>query len=152
IGSKRHPDSIVHYPRARRVASWCYQQLNRVLFRLDVRDTQAGIKVFRADVADRVFPLLLVKQFAMDLEFLAVARTLGFTRVREMPLRLDYRFTGSGVRSRAVVRALIDTAAIFYRLRILRTYDKKRRLIRKGDRALAVAPMPVVSLIGADPG
>ncbi len=150
IGSKRHPDSIVHYPRARRIASWCYQQLNRLLFRLDVRDTQAGIKVFRSDVADRVFPLLLVKQFAMDLEFLAVARALGFNRVREMPVRLDYRFTGSGVRSRAVVRALIDTAAIFYRLRILRTYDRKRRLIRKGDRSLAAAELPVVSIIGAD--
>src|SRR5262249_15578166 len=27
IGSKRHPDSVVFYPRSRRVASWCYQQL-----------------------------------------------------------------------------------------------------------------------------
>ena len=33
IGSKRHPDSVVSYPRSRRIASWCYQQLNRVLFR-----------------------------------------------------------------------------------------------------------------------
>jgi dolichyl-phosphate beta-glucosyltransferase len=24
IGSKRHPESIVHYPRSRRIASWCY--------------------------------------------------------------------------------------------------------------------------------
>ena len=23
IGSKRHPDSVVHYPRSRRIASWC---------------------------------------------------------------------------------------------------------------------------------
>src|SRR5919202_1481667 len=28
IGSKRHPDSLVHYPRSGRVARWCYQQLN----------------------------------------------------------------------------------------------------------------------------
>ena len=36
IGSKRHPDSQVHYPRSRVVASWLFQQLVRLLFRLDV--------------------------------------------------------------------------------------------------------------------
>ena len=74
IGSKRHPDSVVHYPRSRRAASWCYQQLNRVLFQLDVRDTQVGLKVFSREVAEKVVPLLLVKQFAFDLELLAVGQ------------------------------------------------------------------------------
>ena len=82
IGSKRHPGSVVGYPRSRRVASWCYQQLNRVLFRLDVRDTQVGLKVFSRRVADDVLPLLLVKRFAFDLELLAVAAELGYGRVR----------------------------------------------------------------------
>jgi glycosyltransferase involved in cell wall biosynthesis len=146
IGSKRHPDSEVHYPRSRRIASWCYQQANRLLFRLDVRDTQVGLKVFRREVADEVVPLLLVKQFAFDLELLAVARSLGFGRVRELPIRLDYRFTGSQVRSRAVVRALLDTAAIFYRLRILRTYQRKRQLL--GLQVPRTDELPLVSVIG----
>lgn len=127
IGSKRHPDSVVYYPRSRRIASWCYQQLNRVLFRLDVRDTQVGLKVFRREVAEKVVPLLLVKQFAFDLELLAVGRAFGYRRVRELPVHLEYRFTGSEVRSAAVTRALWDTAAVFYRLRILRTYQRRRR-------------------------
>ncbi len=127
IGSKRHPESAVHYPRSRRIASWMYQQLNRVLFRLDVRDTQVGLKVFSREVADNVVPSLLVKQFAFDLELLAVARAFGYRRVRELPVRLEYRFTGSEVRSRAVARALWDTAAVFYRLRILRTYQRTRQ-------------------------
>jgi glycosyltransferase involved in cell wall biosynthesis len=145
IGSKRHPASVVHYPRSRRIASWCYQQLNRVLFRLDVRDTQVGLKVFRREVADEVVPLLLVKEFAFDLEFLAVARSLGFGRVRELPVRLDYRFSGSGVGSRAVARALWDTVAVFYRLRVLRTYRRKRELV--GSTTHVDEP-PLVSLIG----
>jgi glycosyltransferase involved in cell wall biosynthesis len=128
IGSKRHPDSDVHYPRSRRVASWLFQQLVRLLFRLDVRDTQVGLKVFRREVADQVLPLLLVKRYAFDLELLAVARAFGFSKLEEQPIRLEYRFTGSGVRSIAVLRALIDTAAIFYRLRILRYYQRKRAL------------------------
>ena len=146
IGSKRHPDSVVHYPRSRRFASWCYQQLNRLLFHLDVRDTQVGLKVFSRRVADGVLPLLLVKRFAFDLELLAVASSLGYDRVRELPVRLEYRFSGSGVGSLAVFGALWDTAAIFYRLRILRTYERKRRLFR----GVTQAPehLPLVSLVG----
>lgn len=127
IGSKRHPASEVAYPRSRIVASWLFQQLVRLLFRLNVRDTQTGLKVFRREVADQVLPLLLVKRYAFDIELLAVARAFGFTRIQEMPIKLDYQFTGSGVRSRAVLRALIDTAAIFYRLRILHYYQRRRR-------------------------
>ena len=128
IGSKRHPDSEVSYPLSRVVASWLFQQFVRVLFRLNVRDTQVGLKVFRREIAEQVLPLLLVKRYAFDIELLAVARAFGFSRVEEMPVSLDYRFTGSGVRSRAVVRALIDTAAIFYRLRILRYYQRRRAI------------------------
>jgi glycosyltransferase involved in cell wall biosynthesis len=129
IGSKRHPESLVSYPPSRRAASWLFQRFVRVLFRIDVRDTQVGIKVFRREVAEEVLPLLLVKRFAFDLELLAVAKSLGFGRIEEQPIRLDYRFTGSGVRSVAVLRALVDTAAIFYRLRILRYYARKRRMV-----------------------
>jgi hypothetical protein len=146
IGSKRHPESHVYYPRTRRAASWCYQQLNRALFRLDVRDTQVGLKVFSRDVVEEVLPLLLVKQFAFDLELLAVATALGHGRIRELPVRLEYRFTGSGVRSIAVARALLDTAAVFYRLRILRTYQRKRRLL--GTATLPPEELPLVTLVG----
>jgi glycosyltransferase involved in cell wall biosynthesis len=128
IGSKRHPDSVVEYPPVRVAASWLFQQLVRLLFRLNVRDTQVGLKVFRREIAEQVLPFLLVKRFAFDIELLAVSRAFGFDRIGEMPVSLDYKFTGSGVRSRAVLRALIDTAAIFYRLRILRYYQRRRSL------------------------
>jgi glycosyltransferase involved in cell wall biosynthesis len=150
LGSKRHPESVVHYPRARRIASWCYQLLNRVLFQLDVRDTQVGLKVISRDVVDNVMPLLLVKQFAFDLELLAVAHALGYRRVRELPVTLDYRFTGSGVRSAAVARALVDTAAIFYRLRILRTYQRKQALLGPSGVARRPETLPRVTLVGSD--
>jgi glycosyltransferase involved in cell wall biosynthesis len=149
IGSKRHPQSLVHYPFARRISSWLYQQLVRVLFRLDVRDTQVGLKVFRREVAEDVMPLLLVKQYAFDLELLAVARALGYHRLREMPITLRYRFTGSGVRSIAVILALVDTAAIFYRLRILRYYERKRSLLRDATRRYS-QHRPRVTLITVD--
>jgi glycosyltransferase involved in cell wall biosynthesis len=143
IGSKRHPESVVRYPRSRRAASWLYQQLNRILFRLDVRDTQVGLKVFSRGVVDDVVPLLLVKRFAFDLELLAVATALGHDRIRELPVRLEYRFAGSALGSGAVLRALWDTAAIFYRLRVLHTYQRKQRLVAGSSDSA-----PVVSMVG----
>lgn len=147
IGSKRHPDSDVHYPRSRVVASWLFQQLVRLLFHLDVKDTQVGLKIFRREVAEQVLPLLLVKRYAFDIELLAVARAFGFERIEEMPVRLDYQFTGSGVRSTAVLRALVDTAAIFYRLRILRYYQRRRALSGAYGWTRPKAHAPLVSVI-----
>jgi hypothetical protein len=113
-----------------------------------VRDTQVGLKVLSRGVADDVVPLLLVKRFAFDLELLAVAHALGHGRIRELPIRLDYRFTGSGVRSLAVARALWDTAAVFYRLRVLRTYQRKQSALGRGRTSLDYRPS--VSLVGDD--
>jgi glycosyltransferase involved in cell wall biosynthesis len=127
IGSKRHPLSRVHYPFFRRVQSFAYQLLIRVLFGLNLRDTQTGLKVFRRQVLADVLPLLAVKRFAFDLELLVVARYLGYRKVMEAPVVLDYKFE-STVNPQAVWRILWDTAAIFYRLRIARFYRRRPRL------------------------
>ena len=134
------------------VGSWLYQQLVRVLFRLDVRDTQVGMKLFRREIAEEVIPLLVVKRYAFDLELLAVSRALGFRRIRELPVTLDYQFTGSGVRSLAVLRALVDTAGIFYRLRILRYYQRKQRLLGSADLMQPARSGQRVTVITTDPG
>lgn len=126
VGSKRHPESVVAYPFLRRAQSWTYQQLIRVLFRLDVKDTQTGLKVFRGDLLRQVVPLLAVKRFAFDLELLVVARKLGYTKIVEAPIKLDYRFETT-TSPTAAYRALWDTAAIFYRLHFLHHYDRQVR-------------------------
>ncbi|TSC63377.1 MAG: dolichol-phosphate mannosyltransferase [Parcubacteria group bacterium Gr01-1014_106] len=127
IGSKRHTLSEVAYPPIRRLYSWTYQLLNRVLFRMKIRDTQVGMKLFRREVLAAVLPRLVVKAFAFDLELLVVAHRLGFTRIVEAPVRIRYGFRSS-ISWRAVFRTLWDTLAVFYRLRILHWYDVPQQL------------------------
>jgi glycosyltransferase involved in cell wall biosynthesis/O-antigen/teichoic acid export membrane protein len=128
LGSKRHPLSQVHYPPLRRLMSWTYHKLTRLLFRVNVRDTQTGLKLVRRDVLAAVLPRLYEKRFAFDLELLVVARSLGYTRVFEAPIRLDYTFS-SQIRPGSVVRVALDTAAIWYRHYVLDSYsDAQRRL------------------------
>ena len=126
IGSKRHPGSRVAYPAFRRFQSAIYQLFVRLLFNLDVRDTQTGLKLFRRQVLQKAVPLLAIKRFAFDLELLVVARFLGHTKICEAPITLEYQFE-STVNLAAAWNVLWDTAAIFYRLRILRYYERRRQ-------------------------
>ncbi|MGH7704855.1 MAG: glycosyltransferase [Candidatus Dormibacteria bacterium] len=124
VGSKRHPLSEVSYPLLRRVQSRAYQLLLHLLFQFNLTDTQTGLKVMRSEVAAKVVSVALVKRFAFDVELLALARHFGFRRVIEAPVRIEYAFqTTTGLR--AVARVLWDTAAIFYRLRLRRWYDRE---------------------------
>jgi hypothetical protein len=125
VGSKRHPQSHVSYPWFRRLQSLVYQLVIRILFNLNVSDTQTGHKLLRRDVVTDVVPLLAVKRFAFDLELLVVAHKLGYRKIAEAPIELSYQFD-STVSPRTVLEILWDTAAIFYRLRITRYYDRRR--------------------------
>jgi glycosyltransferase involved in cell wall biosynthesis len=125
LGTKRHPDSEVVYPPLRRLYSFGYQQLNRVLFQLPTRDTQTGIKLIRRETLAAVLPKMLEKRFAFDLELLVVARRMGYRNFVELPVRINERFS-STIRVKTVWRMLVDTFAIFYRLRILSYYGPQR--------------------------
>lgn len=125
VGSKRHPVSQVTYPLERKVISFLYQIFVRIFAGLNVRDTQAGLKIFRREVLEKVLPRLIVKEYAFDLEMLVVAYHLGFRRIYEAPVKLTYNFDDLVHASnlQALKKSLIDTLAIIYRLRILRYYD-----------------------------
>lgn len=138
IGSKRHPDSKVAYPPFRRLQSAIYQLVVRLLFNLNVRDTQTGLKLFRRQVLREALPLLAIKKFAFDLELLVVARQLGYRKVVEAPITLDYEFE-STVNLRSAWRVLWDTAAIFYRLRILHYYQRRKLQLAEAELDPAVA-------------
>lgn len=124
VGSKRHPASFVNYSLIRRLLSYGYYYFVRILFGVNVRDTQAGIKIFRKSVLARILPRLVEKKFAGDLEMLVVAKQCGFNRIFEAPIKLNYhnsKFT-SAVSPHAIIGIIIDTLAIFYRTYIIRYY------------------------------
>ena len=125
VGSKRHPDSRVAYPLSRRLYSFGFQTLVRILFRINVRDTQVGAKLFRRELIDTVGPLLLVKRYAFDLEVLAVGAEFGFDRIEEVPIELTYRFSGTGINWTAVRHMFQDTLAIAYRIHIRHWYVRR---------------------------
>lgn len=130
VGSKLHPVSRVDYPLSRKILSWGYRTFTHLLFGFKVRDTQVGLKLFRKKVAHDVFPRLLVKQFAFDIEMLAVSYALGYKRIYEAPIKLNFKGVSSITSSNlwlTVTLMLRDTLAVFYRVRIIKYYRKSNR-------------------------
>jgi len=123
IGSKLHPNSKVEYPLSRKIVSFIYYLIIKILFGLPIHDTQTGLKVFKKDVLKHVFPRIVVKKFALDLEILANVQRLGY-RIAEAPVVLNQKRHLGRIGLKAMWQTGYDTLAIFYRMKILKYYDR----------------------------
>ncbi|MBO8161807.1 MAG: glycosyltransferase family 2 protein [Thermosipho sp. (in: Bacteria)] len=87
LGSRWLKESKVFVPQPlyRQVLSRGFNLLVRLLFGLNIRDTQCGAKVFRKEVIDAVLPHLQVGGFAFDVELLYLAHKKGF-KINEVPI------------------------------------------------------------------
>ncbi len=134
VGSKRYLASKVKYTRIRKIYSWVYYRLVRLLFGLRLTDTQTGLKVYKRKVLDVVLPRLVVKRYAFDIELLAVAHYLGFSKIYDAPVECTVNFSNSGfLRNKPMlldpeIRGMLyDTIAVFYRLRVLKYYHNSNK-------------------------
>lgn len=94
IGSKLHKKSKIQYPFTRKIISLGYYLFLKLLFKLNIKDTQTGIKLFRADVIKPICEKLKTCGFAFDIEILATASKLGY-KIIEMPIELNYSRSGA---------------------------------------------------------
>ena len=143
VGSKRHRDSEVQYPWHRRVVSWAYFTLVRIFVGLPVTDTQTGMKLFKREALGPALDRMLVKDYAFDLELLAIAAGRG-AKIAEAPVVIRFGNKFGALRPKTVWQMAKDTLAVFYRLRLLRYYAKCM-VPRKLDHS------PLVSIVIACP-
>lgn len=124
IGSKMHPQSVIDYPWFRRILSLGYYIILKILFRLNVKDTQTGLKLFKAHVIKEVMPKITVKGYAFDIEVLAIINRKGY-KIVDAPIELVFsRGNARGrIRIRDVWKMFADTCSIFYRLKMKKMYD-----------------------------
>lgn len=123
IGSKMHKDSKIDYPAVRKIISFGYYCMLKVLFRLNVKDTQTGIKVFKSEALKPVIELIKTEGFAYDIEILVAVNCRKY-RIKEMPVELVFR-RGNGmgrITIKDIFKAFKDTFSIFYRAQIKKYY------------------------------
>lgn len=131
IGSKMHKDSQVEYPLPRRVMSLGYYVMLKILFRLSIKDTQTGIKLFEAKALKRVIQDVATDGFAYDIEVLALLRRFG-GRIEEMPVRLVFK-RGSRwgrIKMTDILTVARDTMHIYRNVHKVKRMGKKLESIK----------------------
>ena len=114
IGSKKHSKSNVDYPLSRKILSAGYYIIIKLLFNLPIKDTQSGIKAYRRDVLDKVFPKILCKKYAFDVEILANAVRNKY-KIAEVPIKVVFsRNNNLGrIKIKDIIDIWVDTLALF---------------------------------------
>ncbi len=91
IGSREaHGARRFNEPVYRHVMGRVFNTLVRMLVIRGIRDTQAGFKCFRREVAHEIFPYQTLDGWAFDVEVLLVAQKHGY-RLKEIPIDWHYR-------------------------------------------------------------
>lgn len=113
-------------PLVRRVFSRGFNLLVRLLFRLNIRDTQCGAKVFRKGVVKEVLSHLIIDDFAFDVNFLYSAKKLEF-KIKEVEIEWEHN---EGSR----VKLFSTTIKMFISLLKLRLFYSPFRFLLKVNR------------------
>ncbi len=114
IGSKLHKASKLHYPLVRRIMSFGYYLMLKLMFKLKIKDTQTGIKVFKQEVIKPICENLITTGFAFDIEILATASKKGYNII-EMPITLNFsreRREKSRMTLKTIKKVFTDTLLI----------------------------------------
>ena len=112
IGNKRNDYSIISYSLFRHIISNTYNLLIRVLFGISLRDTQCGIKLFRADTLKEVLPYVDSCRFAFDLEVLCLLRDNKHI-VIDAPVVVNQRLGVGSATASNIFKTLCETLHIW---------------------------------------
>ena len=131
IGSRWLPESVIGRPQplSRRIASRLFNKAVRLLFAVQVTDTQCGAKVMTRDVIATLQPKLGCTQWAFDVELLFLSQKAGFP-ILEYPIEWN-DVSGSKVN---IIRCSLEMTAALFRLRLI--YSPFSFLIKFWDTTL----------------
>ncbi|MEZ5371480.1 MAG: glycosyltransferase [Microthrixaceae bacterium] len=121
VGSRKHTatTTLVRAGRLRQLGSRAINVFTSLVLLGRYRDTQCGLKAFRAEAAEAIFPLTHIDRFALDIEVLYLVERQRLS-LAEVPVQVANS-------ERSTVRVFRDTA------RLLRDLVRIRLLARNGS-------------------
>jgi dolichyl-phosphate beta-glucosyltransferase len=117
VGSRLLPDPTRQCSRPwyRRLAGRFFAGLAHLLFRVPIRDTQCGFKMFRREPARQLFSLLREPRYLFDLELLVLAQRHGY-RIAEVPIQWSEIPGGQFHLVREIPRTIFQLLRLYRRL------------------------------------
>ncbi len=123
VGSKWHPLSRVNWPKHRRILSKGYNILIKLLFDLNIRETQVGMKLFERKSLKIVIPSIEADKYVFDVELLVSLQKIG-CKIVEAPITIGHHFS-SKVKSKDMWNIFLDTIKTYYRIKMSGKTGKK---------------------------
>mgnify|MGYP003555745251 FL=1 len=137
VGSRKHSATatLVQAGRLRQLGSMAINVLSSVVLLGRYRDTQCGLKAFRSEAAEAIFPLTRIDRFALDIEVLYLVERQRLS-LCEVPVQVANS-------EQSTVRVVRDTA------RLLRDLFRIRIFARNGDYDVPRSPTDRTSTVGS---
>ena len=102
----------------RRILGGGFNFLVRLITGLPYKDTQAGLKGFKLDIAKKLFAKQTVSRFSFDVELLFIAKKYGYS-IGETPAIVAIHHTEKNTR----VNLVVDTIRMFFSLFRIQYYN-----------------------------
>ena len=114
----------IQRPFYRTFFSYAYSKLFRVLFRIPIYDPQCGMKLFRKEIASKLFSEIETTAFAFDSELLVKACLLNL-RIKETPINWKHDSASQVSVITQIHEMSQDLLSIWYEAHLLWEKNKK---------------------------
>lgn len=87
IGSRilNSQKTVLHGPISRRLLRKISRIIRKILFNIDISDTQCGFKIFTNQAAKEIARRMTINRYGADLEKIIIAKKLGY-KIKEIPV------------------------------------------------------------------
>ena len=86
FGSRNHPLSIVKKKTLRKIVGIVFKFLIRFFFQIKISDTQCGFKLYKLNIAKKIFRKILINDYMHDIEICVIAKKLRL-KIKDLPVK-----------------------------------------------------------------
>lgn len=112
FGSRSHNKSIVKAKIHRILLGKIFRFITRVILKIEINDTQCGYKLYRKNIATKIFKKLKTNRFEHDLEIVLNAKKLNYS-ITELPVTWTHK-------SNSKINLFIDPLKMFIGILLLK--------------------------------
>jgi dolichyl-phosphate beta-glucosyltransferase len=86
FGSRNHHLSIVKKKALRKIVGMIFKFVIRLFFKIKISDTQCGFKLYKLNIAKKIFRIISTNDYMHDIEICIIAKKLNL-KIRDLPVK-----------------------------------------------------------------
>ncbi len=110
-GSRRHKDSKIEASFARIILGFFFRSIIKILFEINLSDTQCGFKVFHQNYAKKIFKQMSSNRFSFDIELTILLKKENI-KIKELPINWVHKHGSKLNIYKDVLKMFIDLIKI----------------------------------------